>query len=110
MSGAWEHRIVKDEKGKLHFAFVRFRPMENKISGMTEPWNFGDDVDAMRKFAKELTNACERSVIDLADGIDHDSGEIDDEYEEEDAWRRPDHEYEDDELSESEDEKRDQNP
>jgi hypothetical protein len=36
MGGAWSHRIVKDEHGKLHFAAVRFRPDENHVSGATE--------------------------------------------------------------------------
>ena len=78
MSGAWSHRVVKDDKGKLHFACVRFRPEENTISGTTEPWNIADDIESLRQLARELLQACDRGVIDLATGIDPDADEDED--------------------------------
>lgn len=64
---------MKDDKGKLHFAAVRFRPYENTISGATAIWNDGGTIEDMRKLANELLQACDRSVIDLKDGIDLDA-------------------------------------
>ena len=83
MGGAWGHRIVKDDKGKLHFAAVRFRPMESTISGATDIWNAGDTIEDMRKLAAELTAACDRSVIDLATGVDPDAEDEDEDEDEE---------------------------
>ena len=82
MSGAWGHRIVRDDKGTLHFAAVRFRPFEDKISGITEIWNSGKTIDDLRKLVHELELACERAIIDLKDGIDPDA--VEDEYDEDD--------------------------
>jgi hypothetical protein len=75
MSGAWSHRIVKDENGKLHFAYVRFRPFEDNISGIIAPLsinNVGDTVDELRKLAQQLLDACDEGIIG-PDGHDPDA-------------------------------------
>jgi hypothetical protein len=52
MAASWSHRIVRDEKGLLHFAAVRFREFEDKASGMLGIFNEGRDVEAMRRPAR----------------------------------------------------------
>lgn len=79
MGGAWTHRVVRDEKGKLHFACVRFRPLESTISGATGIWNEGNDIDGLRRLAQELLDACDLGIIDLQSGEDPDADDDDDE-------------------------------
>jgi hypothetical protein len=80
MSGTWNHRVVKDEDGTLHFAAVRFRPMENTASGIVDIFNGGKSMDEMRSLASELLRACDLGVIDVKDGVDPDfAGEDEDE-------------------------------
>jgi hypothetical protein len=68
---AWSHRIVRDEKGLLHFAAVRFREFEGKASGILGIFNEGKDVEAMRRLAQELLSACDQGILDV-DGRDPD--------------------------------------
>jgi len=79
MAGAWSARVVKSKDGSLNFAMVRFRPMENKASGVSHLWG-GKTIDEMRLLAKELDAACDRSVIDLENGIDQDAVDEEEEY------------------------------
>jgi hypothetical protein len=78
MGGAWSHRLVRGEDGKLHFAYVRFRHMESSVSGTVSIMNEGDDVDDMRRLAQELLAACDRGIIGH-DGEDPDQQEEPDE-------------------------------
>jgi hypothetical protein len=66
MAGIWEYRLVGNDKGKLSFAVVRFRPFEDTISGICNPFeppfNNGT-IEDMRKLARCFKDACERVVI-----------------------------------------------
>ena len=75
MAGAWSCRLVKGEDGKLQFAAVRFRPMEDRISGAIAIRNSGDTVEDMRSLANKLLRACDAGVINLADGFDPDAAD-----------------------------------
>lgn len=77
MGGAWSHRVVRDETGKLHFACVRFRPLESTISGSTGIWNEGNDIEGLRALARELLDACDQAIIDLKTGEDSDADDDD---------------------------------
>jgi hypothetical protein len=67
----WSHRLVRDKLGKLHFACVRFREFESCMSGMMGINNEGENIEEMRRLAKELLIACERAIIG-PDGEDPD--------------------------------------
>lgn len=64
MAGAWRHRVVKDEKGRLHFAALRFRPLENTPSGIVSIFNDGANIEDMRQLTLELLAACDERIID----------------------------------------------
>ena len=84
--GAWNHRIVKSEDGKLHFAYVRFRYLEDCISGATGIYNSGETVEDMRKLANELLHACDAGIIDMANGRDPDAENDDDDNDDDDDF------------------------
>lgn len=69
----WSHRLVKSEDGRLHFAWVRFRELEDCISGATGIHNSGETVEDMRNLANELLRACDAGVIDMANGRNPDA-------------------------------------
>jgi hypothetical protein len=68
---AWSHRLVRDKDGKLHFAWVRFSRVESRASGIALIRNEGQDVDEMRRLARELLSACDQGIIG-EDGEDPD--------------------------------------
>jgi hypothetical protein len=85
MSGTWQHRLVRDKEGKLHFAFVRFRPEERHVSGCIDIFNEGADVEEMRGLARELLAACDQGIIG-PDGKDPDYDDDENENENEIAF------------------------
>lgn len=75
---AWSHRMVRDEKGKLHFAALQFRPGEDEPSGVIGIFNVGDNIEDMRRLAGELLEACEEPIYDLQKTPEEDDDLVDD--------------------------------
>jgi hypothetical protein len=72
---AWQHRVARDSKGKLHFVFARYSASDPRrrcgmIGGI---FNEGTTLEDMRSLVRELDAACNNPIIDMTeDGFEPD--------------------------------------
>jgi hypothetical protein len=93
MGSIWRYRVVKDEEaGKLRFVAARYRseaPTDRR--GLAGILNAGDDIEDMRRLARQLLAACDEPVIPMEaegdeGGDEAEEEDREEEYEEDDRW------------------------
>lgn len=88
MSGAWRHRVARDDKGRLHFVFARYDVVDPyQRTGMTGIFNEGADLDAMRRLAADLARACDEPIISSVEKEREPGDDDEDDEGDEDDWR-----------------------
>ena len=85
---AWCPRVARDEKGRLHFVYARYRPEDMRqrcgMVGIDSVFNDGATIDDLRSFAEQLLDACDRPIINMTAYEYEDAEDDDDDEEDED--------------------------
>lgn len=69
MGALWRHRIARDDKGKLHFVYARYRSddLGYRCGMYPNINNTGNSVEDMRQLVHELEAACRDPVIEMTE-------------------------------------------
>lgn len=84
---AWCPRVARDEDGKLHFVYARYRPEDMRqrcgMVGIGGVFNDGKTIEDMRRLAQQLLNACDQPIINMTE-YEYEPAEEGDEEDEDD--------------------------
>ena len=88
LGGFWQYRVARDDAGRLHFVYARYRPEDERyrcglIQGIL---NEGRDIEDMRRLAQQLLCACAEPIISMAEYGQEGDSDSDDEG----SWPDPD--------------------
>jgi hypothetical protein len=67
----WRYRVARDDSGKLHFVFARYRPedLQCRCGLLPSIFNEGRTIQEMQWLAQQLLDACEEPIIPMTEYI-----------------------------------------